>query len=176
MKTTPSTYGEDEHFKFRVSAIFINDDKVLVHRAEKDDFWALPGGHVELMEPTNITLKREMKEELGVDVKIDRLVWVGENFYDYEGYRFHEVCLYYLVDIPEDSKILQEEGLFYGEEDEYEFMGEKITLIFKWYPINELQNLRLYPSFLREELKDLPEKTEHIVHEDTEEDDIPFEP
>ncbi len=176
METSPSTYGEDEHFKLRVCAIAFNEGKVLIHRAEKDDFWALPGGHVEMMEPTDVTLKREMKEELGTDVEINRLVWIGENFFDDRGYRFHEVCFYYLIDISEDSEILKIDESFYGEEDEYEFMGDKIKLIFKWYPIDELDELRLYPSFLREELKDMPESTEHIVHEDFDDDDVDFSP
>jgi len=174
MGVTPSTYGEDEHFKLRVCAIAIDDGEVLIHRADQDGFWALPGGHVEMMEPTDLTLKREMKEELDTDVEIKRLVWVGENFFEDKGHKFHEVCFYYLIDIPENSEILETAGPFYGEEDEYEFMGDKIKLIFRWYPIDALKDLRLYPSFLREGLKDIPESTEHIVHEDFEDDEFSY--
>lgn len=59
MGTSPSTYGEDEHFKLRVCAIAVNDDKILIHRAEQDDFWALPGGHVEIDGNRLISLLKE---------------------------------------------------------------------------------------------------------------------
>jgi len=167
---TASKQVDQEHFKYRVSAVLLRNGKVLVHRAEMDDFWALPGGHVEMMESSKGSLRREMKEELGIDVEIKRLLWVAENFFEDRGYRFHEVCFYYLIDITENSEILETDGPFYGEEDEYEFLGDRIKLIFRWYPIDELEDLRLYPSFLLEGLKDIPESTEHIVHEDFEDD------
>ncbi len=153
-----------DHFKFRVSAVLLINGKVLVHRAEIDDYWALPGGHVEMMESSKESLRREMKEELGVDVEIKRLLWVAENFFEDRGYGFHEVCLYYLIDVPEVSEMLSMDKEFYGEEDTYEYLGEKIKLIFKWYPVDELEELELYPVFLTEKLRSLPKETEYIVN------------
>lgn len=161
--STASKQVYQDHFKYRVSAVLLKDGKVLVHRAEIDDFWALPGGHVEMMESSKETLIREMKEELALDVEIKRLLWIAENFFEDRGYRFHEVCLYYLIDVPCDTDILEEDEIFYGEEDPYEHLGEKIKLIFKWYPVDELEELELYPVFLREKLSSLPEVTEHII-------------
>ena len=60
-------------FNYRVVGIAINDGRVLLHRAETDDFWALPGGRAELMEPASVTLQREMQEELGIEVQVLRL-------------------------------------------------------------------------------------------------------
>ena len=45
------TFEKDYNkFNFRTVGVIIHDGKVLVHRAEKDDFWALPGGRVEFQE------------------------------------------------------------------------------------------------------------------------------
>ena len=40
--------------------------------------WTLPGGGIELLEPSDKALKREMQEELQVDIRIERLLWVIE--------------------------------------------------------------------------------------------------
>ncbi len=161
----PSSYGEAENFKFRVAGIGFDRGRVLIHRAEYDDFWALPGGHVELNEPSNVTLKREMNEEIGEEVEIKRLVFVAEDFYEYQDKDHHELALYYLMELPEDSEIREKER-FYGREDEYWGTETELKLIFRWYPLEELDDLNIYPTFLREKLKDLPDGTEHIIHGD----------
>jgi ADP-ribose pyrophosphatase YjhB (NUDIX family) len=51
-------------FGMRVAGVAIHERHVLLHRAEHDDFWALPGGRVEMLEPADVSLKREMKEEM----------------------------------------------------------------------------------------------------------------
>ncbi|PWK14352.1 NUDIX domain-containing protein [Tumebacillus permanentifrigoris] len=38
----------------------------------------LPGGRVDILEPSNVTIVREFAEELGVEVQVDRLLWVVE--------------------------------------------------------------------------------------------------
>lgn len=58
-------------FVFRIVGVLLYDNHVLLHRAEQDDFWSLPGGRAELLEPSRETLKREMQEELGVDVTVE---------------------------------------------------------------------------------------------------------
>lgn len=72
-------------FHYRVVGIALNGNRVLLHRAENDDFWTLPGGRVELLEPAHDVLKREMREELEIEIHVERLVWVVENFFQYAG-------------------------------------------------------------------------------------------
>lgn len=38
---------------------------MLLHKAEDDDFWALPGGRSQPLEPATATLRREMVDERG---------------------------------------------------------------------------------------------------------------
>ncbi len=46
------------------------------------------------------TLQREMVEELGVAVEVGRLLWVVENFFDFEKRHWHELGFYYLMTVP----------------------------------------------------------------------------
>ena len=41
-----------------------------------------------------------------------------------------------------------------------------LGLFFHWFPVDELETMRLYPSFLRTALRDLPQTVQHIVHRD----------
>ncbi len=62
-----------------VDAIILDNNKVLLTKRATYPFvgyWTLPGGHVEYGETTEHALKREMKEELGISVKIKELFGV----------------------------------------------------------------------------------------------------
>ncbi len=145
-------------FSFRVAGVAIEDSSVLLHRFETDDFWALPGGRVELMETARDTLRREMQEEIGLDVHVGRLLWVVENFFKYQGIFFHELGLYFQMTLPDGSGPLVRET-FDGRE-------ERLRLIFRWLPLGEVPEAPLYPSFLCSSLLALPETTQHVVHID----------
>jgi ADP-ribose pyrophosphatase YjhB (NUDIX family) len=62
-------------FNYRIVGVAMRGEEeqdqceVLLHRAVTDDFWALPGGRAELLEPADATLRREMREELGVELR-----------------------------------------------------------------------------------------------------------
>src|SRR5262245_3617383 len=90
----------NQRFNYRVVGIAIYENQVLLHRAEDEYFWTFPGGRGELGEPATETLKREMREELGVEVEVVRLLWFVENFFTYEEMRYHEIALYFLMRLP----------------------------------------------------------------------------
>ena len=148
------------HFTHRAVAVFVHNERVLIHRAESDDFWALPGGRVELGEAAASTIVREMNEELHEQVRVERLLWVVENFFNYVGRDYHELGLYFLTSFPAASELAERTTPFWGDE-------EGVRLIFQWAPIAELPSLPLYPSFLRHALADLPAGPTHVVHIDT---------
>lgn len=155
-------------FNYRIVGVAIHDGRILVHRSENDDFWALPGGRGEFMERACDTLRREMQEEVGVDVQVGRLLWVVENFFAYEGAQFHELALYFLMSLAADCPSLHQE-MFYGKESAAGAEGkEQFHLIFQWFPLPTVEKLPLYPSFLRLGLQALPETAQHIVHVDEE--------
>jgi len=148
-----------ERFIYRVAGVVCHENHVLLHRAERDDFWALPGGRCELLEHSAATLRREMREELGFDVQVGRMLWVVENFFPHEGRNCHELGLYFLMSLPDGCPRLDVARTSTGDE-------EGLTLYFQWFPLDSLEGLELYPSFLRQELQHPPESEAHIVHHD----------
>lgn len=146
-------------FNFRAAAIIIRGDKVLIHKEERENFWSLPGGRVEWHERTEATLVREMREEIGVGATVDRLVWIVENFYRQEGRDVHEVAFYHVVELGEDPRIHPSHQTFEG-------VDPVVPLEFRWVPIDELDRFPLFPTFLANGLKSLPQSPAHIVHSD----------
>lgn len=147
-------------FNYRAAAVILNESQVLLHRAETDSFWALPGGRVEMMEDAAATIVREMDEELGIKTEVDRLMWVAENFYSHNGQQFHELGLYFLLRLPDGPPKFDEQGHGYGYE---EMIASR--LIFKWFPCDRaaLESAPLLPAFLIEGLVNLPMAPTHIV-------------
>jgi ADP-ribose pyrophosphatase YjhB (NUDIX family) len=145
-------------FNYRVVGTAIDGDRVLLHKAEDEDFWTLPGGRGELLEPARETLEREMREELDVEIRVGRLVWVVENFFVYDGKSYHELALYFLMTFSEKSYV--------RELTEFPGKDNNIRLTFKWHQLDGLGSIAFYPSFLRTALKRIPDATEHIVHTD----------
>jgi ADP-ribose pyrophosphatase YjhB (NUDIX family) len=139
--------------------VVIHGGRVLVHRGEKDDFWTLPGGRVEFGESAAAALERELHEELGIETKVERLLWLVENFFFYNQVEFHELGFYFLVRTPPDWARLDDDAPFYSLEDNN-------LIIFWWRPLAALHELRLYPSFLAPGLVNLPEHIVHLVHRD----------
>ncbi|MCF0043329.1 NUDIX hydrolase [Dyadobacter fanqingshengii] len=132
-------------FNYRVAGVAIVDGKVLLHKTPSDKFWSLPGGRASLFEFSKDTLIREMQEETGMDVLVGEMLWVSENFFVYNDKKHHELGFYYKMEIPS----LTDLNDFIGVEGDSE-------LLFKWHPIAEISNLRLYPEFLVAELAQNP--------------------
>lgn len=146
-------------FNYRSVAVLIKGTKVLIHKSAKDNFWALPGGRVEFNEPAHETVKREMQEELGIDVCVERLLWVVESFFNYNEKSYHELGLYFLVSTSNNAYFYTEMKAFKGIEDDKD-------LIFQWYEIETLNSIELQPKFLQSSLKSLPLFTQYVVQYD----------
>jgi 8-oxo-dGTP pyrophosphatase MutT (NUDIX family) len=154
------TYQEGKRqFNYRIVGVALSEGRVLLHRSEHENFWSLPGGRAEMLEPARETLRREMREELGIQVEVERLLWVVENFFDYAGKSYHELALYFLMTLPNESLWTNRREPFFGTEN-------GIRLIFKWQPLDELPSVPLYPTFLRQGLQTIPDTITHVVHRD----------
>lgn len=154
------------HLNYRVVGVCIERGHVLLHTEERDDFWVLPGGRPRLHETSHDALAREMEEEIGVRVGVGRLLWIVENVITYRGMRLHELALCYAMSLPEDSPYREIGADFTGREGE-------ITLHFRWFPIDRIQDVNLRPSFLQTALGDLPKTPVHVVHVDPEHEAAP---
>jgi 8-oxo-dGTP pyrophosphatase MutT (NUDIX family) len=145
-------------FNYRVAGIAAHEDHVLLQRVDGDSIWFLPGGRCEAMEASAATLVREMQEEAGQTVTVERLVWVVENFFTLAGTQFHELGLYYLMSFPKGSPFLDVNAAFYHDEP-------TLRLIFQWFPLTALEGIALQPTFLRTALQGIPASIEHIVQD-----------
>jgi 8-oxo-dGTP pyrophosphatase MutT (NUDIX family) len=146
-------------FSYRVAGIFQQAQHALLCTIAGLDFWFMPGGRCEAGERSADTVMREMREELGLDARVERLVWVVENFFTHAGMSYHEIGLYYLMSVPLDSPFLDIAKTFYGDEH-----GQRLTC--RWFPLGELERMPIYPVFLRTALQHIPATIQHIVSVD----------
>jgi ADP-ribose pyrophosphatase YjhB (NUDIX family) len=90
-----------------VSAIIAKDGKVLLCKRASDPFkskWDLPGGYLEEQESPEDGLRREMKEELGIELLSIKLSSViGPCYYPFDGQDQWNTDIYYEIttsDVP----------------------------------------------------------------------------
>ena len=58
---------EEGMFNCRVCAVFLHDGKLLVIGGQHPPYYYLPGGRVQLHEPMETAVLREVREELGIE-------------------------------------------------------------------------------------------------------------
>lgn len=149
--------SEKARFNYRVAGVAVHNGRVLLDNNSRNHYWVFPGGHPEMMETMEEALRREVQEEIGVDVEVVRLLWVLENFF-YKNKDVHELSFYFLMEFPPDSPLLQSDGPFYGSEHDH-------RLTFQWFPIEEesLLSLPLFPSYLASAVIRIPDAPTHLV-------------
>ena len=91
--------NEEGEFKYRVVGIlFDENERVLIQRVAENPFYCLPGGRVELGESSLEAVKRELEEELGFDVKVEKPLFFLENFFTRSsGKEVHEIGIFFRV-------------------------------------------------------------------------------
>jgi len=93
----------------RVGIMIIKDNKILLHKNDNRDNYCLPGGGIKFLESSEDAIKREIKEETGLDIKVDEFVSTIENLFEHDGIKFHEIYFIYKGSFVEDvdtSKII----------------------------------------------------------------------
>lgn len=148
---------DEKKFNYRVCAIITNDNRILAVKDEVSPYYYLPGGRVHLGERAEDAVIREVKEELRIDSKIDRALWLNQSFFkeDVTKIDFHEICIYFLMDLNEEekSKLLNRGDSFVLEEGKH-------TLNFEWLKFESLEDLYFYPNFIKKKIMNLPKTLE----------------
>jgi len=144
----------DGRFNYRVCAVIIHEGKLLAMKDFCSPYYYLPGGRVELHETAEHAVIREIEEELGVTARIDRALWLNQGFFveDVSKEKFHELCIYYLINIS-GTAIPTNVRTFEGVEKSKKH-------IFEWLTFDEVKDAYLYPLFIKNSLSNLPRHLE----------------
>ena len=143
---------ENEKFNYRVCAIIISDGKILAMHDERSPYYYLPGGRVQMGETAEHAVIREVEEELNISPEIIRPLWLNQSFFteDVDKLNYHEICIYFLMDISE-TELLEK--------------GERFTLqegrhihYFEWLSFERLSEEYFYPIFLKTGIFNFPEQ------------------
>lgn len=153
---------DDFIFSYGVGGVLIHQGKALFQHVPGDDGYAIVGGHVAFGETTTETLIREFREELHADIRVERLLMVGEIFFPWGDRPCHQISLYYLVSLTDETQI-PTEGRFPTLD---ELGGERVNLEMCWIPLEELPKLTVYPENVKEHILCLPDEIVHFVYKE----------
>lgn len=143
---------ESALFNFRVAGVAMHDGKLLLHKTPTDNFWSLPGGRVDLFEFSRETLLREMLEEIGKMVSVGNLLWVVENFFEYNDIKHHEIGFYYQMEISDLEN-----------QDDFVVIEYENELLFHWEEIDKINPGSIYPEFITKDLLLTTSSIQHIT-------------
>ncbi len=147
----------DSIFKLRVSGILVKDNKILTVQINNNDFFCLPGGHIELNEDSKEAVIREFVEETNISVKIKSQIAITENFFtNINGYKVHEIGIYYLL---EANGNINTEDFNKIEKDK----NEETFLNFKWVNTKDIDKINFKPKFLVDKIIKHDYQFEHVI-------------
>ena len=141
----------NEKFNYRVCAVILHGGKILAMHDERSPYFYLPGGRVKLGETAEEAVLREVREELRITAKIGRPLWLNQGFFkeDVDGLQYHEICIYFLMDIA-DTDLLSKGDKFFLPEGKHRHT-------FEWLQWERLEDEYFYPVFIKKEIFHLPE-------------------
>ena len=147
-------------FNLRVGALIRSGGKVLMATSplEGENVYYSVGGRVKYGETFEEAIRREVMEETGLAFDTAHMVAVHENFFvNVEGYPFHEISVYFIIDDKRFCDIPD------GHPTEEGPDGERLY----WVDPDD-ESLTLFPQFCRD--KSFWEGTgikHYVVHEDS---------
>lgn len=131
-----STVHENSGIEVIARALIRRNDEILFARGKGFDYYYLPGGHVEFPETAIPALKREIKEELGVEVTEEpKYIGTIENIFSTKTITHHEINLLFETSLPGEDIVSKED-----------------RLEFEWLKINDLNTLFILPKPLKQNL------------------------
>ena len=146
-------------FRLRACAILIQNGKILMVRNKRDPYYYSVGGGVKHGESLEEAVKREVLEETGCNLEIERLAFIHENFFNgkdvlLNGFTCHEIAFYYLMKWHSELRLESNSTTTGGIPEHLE-----------WLQISELNELGIpvYPTFFAEELKKMSFFPKHII-------------
>lgn len=107
---------EKLEFRPSVYGIIVHDNKILLAYLPRSGKYSLPGGGIDKGESVEVALKRELQEEAGIEIEINKFFNFRESFYYYEprDEAYHAFCFFYLCnavtfDLAVGDEVIDEE-------------------------------------------------------------------
>lgn len=146
-----------QRFNMRAAAIIQDEGHILLCQSHLfPTFWFLPGGRVDLMEPSPETVRREVAEELGAEIELGPLQYVVESFFHLEGRDFHEIGFYY-------QAAFRDRALYDKGRTWQNVVDGPYQIDLRWFRLEELEQIDLRPAQLAEALRNPPVGVGHII-------------
>ncbi len=120
-----------------VRAIIVKEDQLLLVNGDgRGDFWCAPGGRLEYAENLLSGIKREVKEETGLEISVGEAFAVSE--FLYEENKFHNIDVFFRCHILK------------GEiSNDWKDIGGPVVDR-KFFSLEELQHVNVFPRWLRD--------------------------
>lgn len=149
---------DDGILNIRVGAIIMKDGKVLMVGNDRSAYLYSVGGRIKFGEAAEEAIVREVLEETGVKMEIDRLGFVHENYFygdapSNHGKLIYEISFYFYMQTPADFAPISES---------FSECGAKEYL--KWVSLDD--NITMYPEFFRTELKNPAHSVKHFINDE----------
>ncbi len=145
------------YFNYRVGAIIIDSNKLLMVKNINSPYYYSVGGRVKFGESSESAVLREVYEETNINFEIDRLTFIHENFFTIDNGKdpYHEIALFYLMKHNDYIKNIKCDSL--------DGNGRSESL--HWLPIEKLSDFEVYPDFFKLELLNTNNKFGHFITE-----------
>ena len=142
----------------RVGAIIMRNDEFLMVENDLFDHMYSVGGRIKFGETAEEAVVREVFEETGVKMEIDRLGFVHENFFPGDslakkGNVVHEISFFFYMKVPEDFEPV---CMSFTEDN----VKERLVWIKADHP------KKYYPEFFKTELGNPSQCIKHFVSSD----------
>ncbi len=145
---------DDGILNIRAGAIIMKDGKLLMVGNDRNYLYSV-GGRLKFGETAEEAVVREVLEETGVKMEIDRLGFVHENYFygDAPSNRnklIYEISFFFYMKVP-DTFVPISEILSEGNSKEH----------LVWISLDE--DIQMYPEFFRNELKNPTDTAKHFT-------------
>ena len=148
---------DDGILNIRAGAIIMKDGKLLMVGNDRDYLYSV-GGRLKFGETAEDAVVREVFEETGVRMEIDRLGFVHENYFYGDAPSnlnklIYEISFFFYMKVPSDFAPISES---FTEDNSKEHLV--------WVSLDE--DRKMYPEFFRTELKNPTDTVKHFTKDE----------
>ncbi len=146
---------DDGFINIRVGAIILKDNRFLMTGNKREDYLYSVGGRIKFGETAKEAVIREVFEETGVKMEVDRLGFVHENCFIGDapsnmGKPVYEISFFFYMKVPDDFEPVSKS-----------FTDDGCEEFLKWVSFDE--EMTIYPEFFRTELKHPQKTVKHMI-------------